>query len=183
MQIPNNYQLLYTTGQIQNEVKRTGLEVTEWARTAEKKTGMDIIGVPVLRGGIFYFADLVRSINASVEIGPVRSWGYVKGENQNLIDKIKVNLFDLNVEGRAVLLIDDICDTGRTLKTLKEALLEKGAAEVHAAVLIWRSGFEDSLIPDYHGFKYSGPEWFVGYGMEDGDRYSNLADIYVIKNK
>lgn len=183
MQVPQNYQLLYTTNDIQREVKRVGEEVTSWALSAAAQSGQDIIGVPVLRGGIFFFADLVRAIKASVEIGPVRSWGYVKAVNETLTDKIKINLFDLKVKDRAVLLIDDICDTGRTMQALSRALLEQGAMEVRCATLIRRNVPEQFIRPDYYGFSYEGPEWFVGYGMEDRDRYSNLADIYIIRNK
>ena len=58
MSVPDNYKLLYTTNDIQREVKRVGTAVSVWANAIFEDTGQDVIGVPVLRGGIFFFAGM-----------------------------------------------------------------------------------------------------------------------------
>ena len=180
--IKNNYKLQYSPEEIFAQVERLGKDISVWAKSITEKTGKDVIGVPVLRGGIFFFADLVRRVSESIEIGPIRSWAYVKDENNIQIQEVKINLFDLEVKGRAVLLIDDICDSGKTLKAITKALLEKGAIDVRSAVLIKREIGTKTFDPNYVGFYYEGPEWFVGYGMEDRNRCSNLPGIYTIEN-
>lgn len=179
--IKDNYNLQYSPEKIKDQVERLGNEISVWAKSAYEATGQDVIGVPVLRGGIFFFSDVVRNITESIEIGPVRSWGYVKSENNVQENKVEINLFDLDVKGRCVLLIDDICDSGETLKALTKALLAEGARDVRSAVLIKREleGVK-TFDPNYVGFYYHGEEWFVGYGMEDKNRSSNLPGIYTI---
>ena len=139
----------------------------------------DIIAVPVLRGAIFFFADLVRRIEHSVEIFPARTWAYV--ENGIERSKIKVNVEGIPAEGRSILLVDDICDSGRTLQELTRVFKEMGAKEVRSATLIRRQMPQETFQPEYVGFDFKGNEWFVGYGMEDSERWRNLPGAYVIK--
>jgi len=179
VEVPSHYRLQYSTDDIQRRVGELGEEITGWAREVYENSGQDVVGIPILRGGIFFFADLVRAINHSVETSPVRTWGYAT-ETKSLHDKMAVDLQGLKPEGRSVLLVDDICDSGRTLLQLSKDLKDMGAVDVRAATLV-RRDMDDTFFPDYVGFTYSGDEWFVGYGMEDDDRFRNLGDIYVME--
>ena len=85
------------------------------------------------------------------------------------------------VEGRSVLLVDDVCDSGRTSAELTQRFIKLGAREVRSAVLIKRILPHETFNPDWIGFEYNGPEWFVGYGMDDCDRWRNLGSIYIIQ--
>ena len=124
---------------------------------------------------------MVRKINCSVKIAPVKTWGYESAKNQLLPGGVKVNLIDIAARDRHVLLIDDICDTGRTLKAVAETLIAAGACEVRSAVLIKRVLTDETYEPDYVGFRFEGAEWLVGYGMDDAERWRNLSSIHVIK--
>lgn len=181
MQIPSHYRLQYSAEDIRKRIEQLGKEITEWAGSVYEESGQDVIGIPVLRGGIFFFADLVRAIDCSVETSPVRTWGYAT-DTKSLHDEMAVDLQGLKPEGRAILLVDDICDTGRTLSQLSSDLKAMGAIDVRSAALI-RRDIDDTFFPEYTGFSYSGEEWFVGYGMEDNDRYRNLSGIYVIEKE
>ena len=183
MEIPAHYKLVYCAEEIAAAVSAIGKEVTSWAREVYEKTGQDILGIPVLRGGIFFFSDLVRKIECSVRIAPVKTWGYESSTNQLLPGGVKVNLIDIAARDRHVLLIDDICDTGRTLKAVVQALLDAGACEVRSAVLIKRVLTDETYEPDYVGFRFEGADWLVGYGMDDADRWRNLSSICVIKKE
>ena len=181
MKIPDRLELKYSAEEIKDVVETLGRDITTWANHISKSQEQDIIAVPVLRGGIFFFSDLVRKIECSVEIAPVRTWGYVAGKNDLMRDELEVSLQGLSASGRVLLLIDDICDSGRTLASLAKRLLEEGATEVRTAALIKREVGEGSFEPNYVGFRYSGEEWFCGYGMQDKGRYRNLPSVYTIK--
>jgi len=181
MNIPKNFQLCYTPEDISKAVSKLGGEISKWSKEIWDDSHTDVVAVPILRGGIFFFADLVRAIEGSVEIAPVKAWGYVTGQIQQALDKVTVDVSSIPANGRRILLVDDICDSGRTLAELTSKLKEAGALEVRSAVLIKRELEEETFSPDWVGFPYPGPEWFVGYGMEDSERWRNLPAVYIIK--
>ena len=80
-----------------------------------------------------------------------------------------------------VVIVDDICDTGSTLARLVRVLNDLGAREVKTAVLIHRVMKDPKFTPDWAAFKYEGPEWFVGYGMDDRNHYRNLQNVYIMR--
>jgi hypoxanthine phosphoribosyltransferase len=141
------------------------------------------LAIPVLRGGIFFFADLVRAINASVEIAPVRTEAYEAELNGQPRNEVQIYAEKLAVKGRVVLVVDDVCDSGRTLEELEKALMARGAREVRTVVLVRRLLDHPTFVPCWTGFQYEGPEWFVGYGMDDVERWRNLPGVYIIKRE
>ncbi len=87
------------------------------------------------------------------------------------------------VEGQGVLLIDDILDTGRTLKAVKDRLFEMGAAKVGTAVLLSKEKERaEEVKADYVGFEI-GDEFVVGYGLDYQGRYRNLPFVGVLKEE
>lgn len=179
--LPSYLQKIYSREDIHAASVRLGAEITPWAKACHEKTGKDILTVPILRGGLFFFADLVREIDMSVEIAPARTWAYEETVAGVPRPKVTVNIDNVPATGRSILLVDDICDSGKTLVAIKRHLLEAGATEVRAAVLIKRILPDSVGDPDWIGFEYDGPEWMVGYGMDDGDRWRNLGAVYLIK--
>jgi len=178
--LPRNFHLQYSKEAIGAQVERLGEDIGQWADKIWQDTGKDILAIPVLRGGIFFFADLVRQIKTSVAISPAQSWAYTPEENGVMLEKVGVKIDQEHARGRSILLVDDICDSGETLKALTASFLAAGAVEVRAAVLIRRKLEKQSFDPHWSGFEYAGPEWFVGYGMEDRERWRNLPAIYTI---
>ena len=176
--LPHNLRLQYSAAQIATAANRIGAEVTHWAKRVWQESGQDLLTVPVLRGGIFFFADLVRKIEHSVQIAPARTWAYESDQTQR--EEIAFHFDEVPVENRSVLIIDDVCDSGRTMKLLCEQVLRAGANEVKSATLIRRKLAKETFQPDWVGLEYTGEEWFVGYGMDDSERWRNLPDIYVI---
>jgi hypoxanthine phosphoribosyltransferase len=176
--LPGNYQLEYPASAIAEQVLKLGAAVTSWAAQCTGESGRDIIAVPVLRGGIFFFADLVRSIAASVDILPLRTAAYRDNEEQNETVSVTGDLSP--VRGRHVLLIDEICESGRTFEKLHLVMNEAGAMEVRSAVLILRATGKQVWKPTWVGFEHPGTAWLVGYGMDDRDRWRNLPSIYSI---
>ncbi len=180
LMVPSNYKLIYSASQIQGAVQDLAKQVSAWVSEVHQRTGRDVVAVPLLRGGMFFYCDLVRQVPHSLELVPVKTSTYVEGVNAAELARVKIDMAGLSASGRSVLLVDDICDSGRTLVELKEQVLQAGAAEVRSAALIRRKLARESFLPDWVGFEYNGPEWFVGYGMEDQNRWRNLPDVYVI---
>ena len=180
MKIPKNFRLQYKHAEIDERLVALGAEISGWAKTVDAEK--DILGVPVLRGAVFFFADLVRQIATSVDIAPVRTWAYESsGTDAQALKEVRIDMEGLEVAGRNIVLVDDICDSGRTLAALKAKFLEHGAKEVKTAVLIKRLIDSSCFDPDYYCFEYDGPEWFVGYGMDDHGSFRNLSDVYLIE--
>jgi hypoxanthine phosphoribosyltransferase len=181
-QIPENFDQVYSAESIKERVHQLGELITPWARSVFSQSGKDVMAIPILRGGLFFFSDLVRVIEASVEIAPVQTWAYEIGKNDQKRGGVRI-ASDHQVSGKCVLLVDDICDSGRTLSALSQFMLAQGAAQVKSVVLIRRDLPEaEGFIPDWVGFSFSGREWFVGYGMEDKERWRNLPSVYIIKS-
>lgn len=179
--VPSYFHPVYTAEMIAEANRRLGKEISSWASNVWEKSHTDILTVPVLRGGIFFFSDLVREIGYSVELAPTTSRSYEDTENNVQRNEVTVDISVIPARGRAVLLIDDICDSGRTLAHMTQALKEVGAQEVRSAVLVKRVMEQETFSPDYIGFEYHGPEWLVGYGMDDCNRWRNLDSISIIK--
>lgn len=178
--LPPHLTKIYSADQIAAKVGALGASITQWAESVTPAHERGILAIPILRGGMFFFTDLVRKVRPSVEIAPLRVWAYQNDKFATQRTDLKLNVDDLEVKGRQLLLVDDICDSGRTLRAASEALRQRGAAEVRSAVVIKRKLPEPSFEPDWVAFEFEGPEWFVGYGMEDRDLWSNLPDIYKI---
>ncbi len=179
--IPANFSPVFSEKEIANRIKVLGQEISGWCEGVWKDSHTDVLVLPVLRGGVFFFADLVRQLTTSVEVDPIRTAAYETGVNGVQKDAVSVYAEELAVKGRVVLVVDDVCDSGRTLEALEKTLLEKGAREVRTVVLIRRLLDAPSFVPCWVGFQYKGPEWFVGYGMDDNQRWRNLPGVYVIK--
>lgn len=179
--IPAHYRLLYTASEISGALDLAGPQISAWAESASAGRGGDIVGIPVMRGGVYFFADLMRRIRCSVEMAPIRTKAYTGTVNAQQQSDLEIFDEGLEVNGRVVLLADDICDSGRTLRVLREHYLRRGAAEVRTAVLVHRVHAASVFAPDWTLFQYTGPEWFVGYGMDDANRWTNLPDIYLIQ--
>jgi len=179
------YKLLYAREQISARVREMGKEIDKWCKDVQNETKKDVLAVPLLQGGIFIFADLIREIDSSIEFAMAATTAYQIGDNGlPSARNVEVSIDDVSPKDRSVLIIDDICDSGRTLKAVCSAVREKGARDVRSAVLIKRNIPEvaDNFTPDYIGFHHAGTEWFVGYGLDDdANRYRNLPYVGMVR--
>jgi hypoxanthine phosphoribosyltransferase len=155
------------------------MEIGDWAKEVYQEKDQPLLAVCVLRGAVLFFSDLIRAIPLSVEPAFCRTWSYSSKENAQMRG-VRVSVESVEAAGRSILIVDDICDTGATLKKLHQVFTNLGAAEVRTAVMIHRLIDNAPYNPDWSGFRYEGSEWFVGYGMEDCNRLQNLSDVYTI---
>ena len=130
--------------------------------------------IPVMDGAMIFASDLLREINLTLRIHPLKASSY----GADMVSSGKVTLpwgIPDHVMGMDLLIIDEILDTGKTLETLETALREAGARSIRTCVLL-RKGSPPLSHADYVGFDIP-DEFVVGYGLDLGGLYRNLPDI------
>src|SRR6266536_5862904 len=170
-----NLQVLLSEEQIQARIKELGAQITR------DYAGRNPLLIGVLKGACFFLSDLLRSIDTrlSIEFMAISSYGSstrTSGEVRIMKD------LDVPIEGRDILVVEDIVDTGLTLSYLLSNLKSRGAASVKLAALLDKYERRQKEVPiDYLGFAI--PDHFVvGYGLDFAERYRNLPFIAVLKN-
>jgi hypoxanthine phosphoribosyltransferase len=170
-----NLEVLFSEEQIQNRIKEVGAEITR------DYAGRNPLLIGVLKGACLFMSDLLRAIDTRVgiEFMAISSYGSstrTSGEVRILKD------LDVAVEGRDLIVVEDIVDTGLTLSYLLANLKSRGAASVKLVALLDKFERREREVPiDYLGFKI--PDAFVvGYGLDFAERYRNLPFIAVLKD-
>ena len=167
-------QQLLSAQQIDEGVRRLADEILVFY------SGRPLTILGVLNGSIVLLADLIRRLDMPLQVGLVQASSYrTTGTDPGPL-KIDLTLLP-EIQGRHVLLIDDIFDTGHTLAALVEQLRRAGAAGVRTAVLLRKHGRKTvSMEPDHVGFEIPN-QFVVGYGLDYRDAYRNLPYIAVIE--
>lgn len=147
---------------------------------SKEYAGKSIHLVCILKGGSFFMCELAKRITVPVSIDFMSVSSYGGSTESSGVVKIIKDL-DEPLEGRNVLVVEDIVDTGRTISYLMELLKGRGAAEVKLCSLLDKP--ERRVVDvkaDYTGFQIP-DEFVVGYGMDYDQRYRNLPYIGVVK--
>lgn len=147
---------------------------------SEELTGQELCVMPVMDGGMVFAADLVREIHLPLVIKPIKASSY--GETTTSSGTLSLPWgIPEGIAGKDLLLVDDILDTGLTLRILRERLMENGARSVRSCVLL-RKESSIQLSTDYVGFKI--PDKFVvGYGLDYAGFYRNLPYIGILNQE
>jgi hypoxanthine phosphoribosyltransferase len=167
--------------EVRRRVGVLGAEIGEWAREVTAGSGRQPLALCILRGGVFFFSDLLLACPVSVEPAFCRCRAYRQNHNGVAAEHVEIAMDAPAVEGRHVLVVDDICDSGRTLAAVAARIRELGALEVEAAVCVHRSRADGAYGPRWRAFEHDGPEWFAGYGMEDASHFMNYPGLYLLK--
>ena len=170
-----NLEVLIPTEKIKERITELGAEI------ARDYAGRNPLLIGVLKGACLFLSDLMRAadIPLNVEFIAISSYGAemrTSGEVRILKD------LDVAIEGRHILVVEDIVDTGLTLSYLLANLKSRGAESVKLAALLDKFERREKDVPiDYLGFQI--PDKFVvGYGLDFAERYRNLPYIGVLKN-
>lgn len=168
-------ELLYTNEQIHQRIKELGEQISK------DYEGKDILAIGLLKGCAVFMSHLLVHIKGNIEIDFMTISSYKKGEKSENFKFVQD--LDTEVEGRHVLIIEDIIDTGRTMKFTQEHLEARGAASVEIALFVDKDERREYEIKPakYVAFKYSEKPFIVGFGFDFGGLYRNLPHVYKLE--
>ena len=139
--------------------------------------GRELLLIIVLRGGLIFAADLMRSLTLPVTIDFIRARSYNGAQSSGQVDF--VYLPEDDIRGKHVLVVEDIIDTGRTSKAIMEFLASKSPANLSLCALLDKpSRREIPIQADYVGFSID-DHFVVGYGLDHNQRARELPHIHV----
>jgi hypoxanthine phosphoribosyltransferase len=141
--------------------------------------GRDLLLIGVLKGAVFFMADLMRRLTIACEVDFMAISSYGASTDSSGVVRILKDL-DINIEGRDVLVVEDIIDSGLTLSYLIRNLEAREPASLEVCALLTKPGRREIDVPvRYVGFEI--PNHFViGYGLDFAERYRNLPYVAVL---
>ena len=168
--------LLIKEDDIRRRVKELAREVE-----VEFRDSQDFLVVGLLKGAFVFMADLIREIDLPLRVDFL--WVSSYGQSMESSGNIKiVKDLDTDVEGKDVLLVDDILDTGLTLKEIYDFLLMKNPKRLKTCVFLDKKGRREvEFNADYVGFEVPN-RFLVGYGLDWGELGRNLPGVYAVED-
>ena len=166
--------VLISEQQLADAVKKLGEQISR------DYADRNLMMVSVLKGSVVFMADLMRAISvpASIDFMSVTSYG--KGVKTSGVVRIIKDL-DEELDGRDILIVEDILDSGMTLSYLKEHIMAKGARSIRIATLLDKPERRSvDIHPDYSCFSVP-DEFVVGYGLDYAEKYRNLPYVGILK--
>jgi len=171
---PDISHLIYSEDEIQNRVRELGAEIT--ADYGDEP----VLLIAVLRGAAIFVADLARAISSPVELDFMAVSSYGSSTKSSGVVRILKDL-DETIEGRNVLVCEDILDTGLTLKYLLKNLASRKPRSLEVVALLSKEGKQRVPIScRYVGFDIP-DEFVVGYGLDYAELYRNLPYVGILK--
>lgn len=169
-----NLSVLITTDKLQERIRQMGAQI------AKDYAGRRPELICVLKGAMVFLSDLMRSIDLNLTIDYIAVSSYGKEKNSSGEVRIVKDL-DEPLQGRDIILVEDILDTGLTLNYLVNSFRARGATSIKIATLLNKPERRKVEVhADYIGFDIP-DEFVVGYGLDYAERYRNLPYIGVVK--
>lgn len=166
--------VLISEEELSKIVKELGAKITEDYKDK------NLLLISILKGSVTFMADLMREINVPCNIDFMAVSSYGSGTKSSGVVKIIKDL-DSSIEGKDLLIVEDILDSGRTLNYIKEILLARNPKSIRICTLFDKPERRDvDLYADYIGSKVPN-EFIVGYGLDYNEYYRNLPYIGVLK--
>lgn len=175
---------------LENDIKKILVshdEITEAAKKLGSQltkdyTGKNPILIGILKGSIPFMAELVKHIDTHIEMDFMMVSSYHGGTASSGVINIKQDVTQ-DIKGRHVLFVEDIIDTGQTLKNLRDMFIEREASSVKIATLLDKpEGRVVEIEADYTCFTIPN-EFVVGYGLDYKENYRNLPYVGVLKEE
>ena len=170
--------VLISGDQIQRRVQELGRQISQ------DYAGTSVTLVAILKGSFIFLADIIRSINpeipVEVDFMSVSSYGDSTNSSGTIVIEKDI---EVKIEGRDIIIVEDIVDSGLTLTHVYRILHDKGAQSIRVATLLEKPGnsrYEGKL--DYVGFQIPN-SFVVGYGLDYAQHYRNLPDIRILDER
>ena len=169
-------EVLVSEEELSKKVRELGEKITK------DYEGKDLILVGILKGAAIFMADLARRIDLPITLEFLAVSSYGNSTESSGVVKIVKDL-DTDGEGKDILIVEDIIDTGLTLSYITENLKKRGAKSVKICTLLDKPERRKIDVPvDYRGFIIP-DEFVVGYGIDYAEQYRNLPYVSSIKNE
>ncbi|MDO4542144.1 MAG: hypoxanthine phosphoribosyltransferase [Bacillota bacterium] len=165
----DNLKIIYDEETIAKRVDALAKEITR------DYDGKDLLAIGILKGSFMFFSDLLKKIDLPLEIDFMVAKSY--GDNTHPGEVRIMKDLDKPIEGRHVLIVEDILDTGQTLNALYKLLEVRGAASIKTCTFLDKPARRNTdFYADYKGYEI--PDFFaVGYGLDCAEKYRNLPYI------
>jgi hypoxanthine phosphoribosyltransferase len=149
------------------------------AQVSRDYDGRDLLLVGVLKGAIFFLSDLMREIDIGCEVDFMAVASYGSSTDSSGVVRILKDL-DASIEGRNVLIVEDIVDSGLTLQYLLRTLRARDPASLEVCALLTKPARRMTDVEiRYEGFEIPN-EFAIGYGLDHAERYRNLPYVAVL---
>jgi hypoxanthine phosphoribosyltransferase len=176
MSVQTAHEILLTAKQIQDRIRTLAAEID-----SGYPRGEDLHLVCVLKGAFMFLSDLVRAIQRPVTLDFMAVSSYAKGTTSSGEVRLIKDL-DTGLEGRNVIIVEDIVDTGLTLHYLQDILRARSPRTLRTACLLSKpSRRQIDVTVEYIGFTIE-DRFVVGYGLDFAEQYRHLPDIAVLQS-
>ena len=168
-------EVLIAEDDIRRRVTELGAAITQDHR------GRELVLVCLLKGAVFFYADLCRAIRLPLRVEFLRAASY--GDAKTSSGRVRIEEIDaVELAGHDVIVIEDIVDSGLTLARILEHLKGRGARSIEVCTLLYKErGVEHPFTVRYIGFRIE-DRFVVGYGLDHGERYRNLPFIALLRS-
>lgn len=168
-------EVMITQEQINEKAKEIGAQITR------DYAGEELVLVGILKGSVLWMGDIMKNVELDVVVDFMAASSYGSAKESSGVVKIKKDL-DCDIKGKAVLIVEDIVDSGITLNYLKHDLQQRGAKSVRICTLLDKpAGRKADIQADYIGFEVE-DKFIVGYGLDFDQKYRNLPYISFLKD-
>jgi hypoxanthine phosphoribosyltransferase len=170
--VAHRLNVLVPAEEIAARVAELGREISEAYRNRQ------LICVCVLKGAFLFFADLLRHVDVGPEIDFVRLASYGAGTASSGTLTFSKDL-EVNIEGKHVLIVEDIVDSGRSVEFLEHVFSKRNPRSLKICALVDKKERRETDVPiAFTGFNLTGKGFLVGFGMDYAERYRELDAIY-----
>jgi len=164
--------ILISEQEVQRRVREMAAEIDRDYADSDR-----LVAIGVLKGSVFFLVDLLKHVTVPVAVDFFQTSSYGAGTTAGEV-RIRKDI-DLSIRGKDVLLIEDIVDTGYTLRTILDLLRWRGARSVKLCALLDKASRREVDVPiDYCGFRIE-DVFVVGYGLDFDEQYRNLPYVGV----
>ena len=168
--------VLFDEKQLEKRVKELGKQISD------DYSNKNLLLVCILKGSVVFFADLMKAISIPLSIDFMQASSYGSGTVTSGQVKIKKDL-ENDLAGKDVLIVEDIIDSGITLKNLTQHLESRNPASLRTITLLDKKvSRQADFVPDYIGFEIPN-EFIVGYGLDYDEKYRNLPFVGILKRQ
>ena len=173
---------------IMSEVLFNQEEIVSKAKELAEKINKDYDGKPLtvvctLKGATFFFADLMKYINIECNIEFIKASSYI-GNTTMTIGNVQIsNVMNFPIEGRDILIVEDIVDTGLTCQKLFEYFRKQNCSSVEVCTMLDKpSRRKVDMLPKYCGYEIE-DHFVIGYGLDYNEAYRNIPCVGIINKK